>query len=77
VVATNLGGLPEIVETGETGYLVPPKDVPALADALVRIVTDGRLAERLGQAGRARAMSLFSLERSAGRFERLYAGMLR
>ena len=77
VVASHMGGLPEIVEPGETGYLVPARDVPALAGALTEIVADRGLAERLGEAGRWRALRLFSMESSASRFEKLYAGMLK
>jgi glycosyltransferase involved in cell wall biosynthesis len=76
VVASHMGGLPEIVEPGETGYLVPARDVPSLAGALTEIMADRGLAERLGEAGRRRALRLFSMESSASRFEKLYAGML-
>ncbi len=52
VVATRVGGIPDIVEDGTTGLLVPPEDAPALADALVRVLSDRALAERIGAAGR-------------------------
>jgi glycosyltransferase involved in cell wall biosynthesis len=50
VVGSRVGGIPDIVEEGATGLLVPPEDIDALADALVRILSDGALAERLGGA---------------------------
>jgi glycosyltransferase involved in cell wall biosynthesis len=53
VVASRVGGIPDIVEDGRTGLLVPPGDVDALADALVRVLSDHTLAERLGTAGHA------------------------
>jgi glycosyltransferase involved in cell wall biosynthesis len=52
VVASRVGGIPDIVEDGETGVLVPPGDPGALADALVSVLTDSSLAERLGTTAR-------------------------
>jgi glycosyltransferase involved in cell wall biosynthesis len=55
VVGSRVGGIPDVVRDGETGLLVPPEDPRALADALVRVLTDRALAERLGAAARAAA----------------------
>jgi rhamnosyl/mannosyltransferase len=52
VVGSRVGGIPDIVEDGRTGILVPPDDADALADALLRVLSDGALAERLGSAAR-------------------------
>jgi glycogen synthase len=52
VVASDVGGIPDLVSDGETGVLVPPGDEKALADALVRVLSDRALAERLGAQGR-------------------------
>ena len=52
VVATTVGAIPEIVDDGETGLLVPPRNESALADAVVRVLRDPDLAERLGRNGR-------------------------
>jgi starch synthase len=52
VVATTVGGLPELVEHGLTGYLVPPRDERALADALVRLLCDKGLRQQLGANGK-------------------------
>lgn len=72
VIATAVGGLPEIVVDGETGIVVPPRDVEALAAAMFTLATDlGRGAE-MGLAGRARAVAEFSPERSADRIDELY-----
>ncbi len=72
VVSSAVGGLAEIVADGETGLLVPPNDVAALAEALRYIVTDRSIAERMGQAGRDRALALFSMDRCISQFEHLY-----
>ena len=61
VVATAVGGVPELVVDGETGLLVPPRDAEALAQALDRLVRDRELRGRLGDAGRRRAEELFDL----------------
>jgi glycosyltransferase involved in cell wall biosynthesis len=60
VVASNVGGLRDLVVDGETGILVPPRDPPALRAALERLLADRELRHRLGAAGRERARSHFS-----------------
>ncbi|MFH1724160.1 MAG: glycosyltransferase family 4 protein [Elusimicrobiota bacterium] len=72
LVATKVGCLPEYVIEGETGFLVPPGDAPALARATGRLVRDAFLRERMGQAGRRRYESRFTLERFLDETERLY-----
>ncbi|HEY2575179.1 MAG TPA: glycogen synthase, partial [Streptosporangiaceae bacterium] len=59
VVASSVGGIPEVVVDGETGLLVPPSDPEALADALNILVRDGGLAASMGKAGRERAAAEF------------------
>ena len=62
VVATSVGGIPEVVVDGETGFLVPPRDPQALAAAIGRLVSDRGLREKMGAAGRARVEAAFSAE---------------
>lgn len=69
-VCTALGGVPEIIEEANTGYLVPPQNPHALADRLVRILTDPDLAQRMGKAARERAESRFSLAACVSATER-------
>jgi glycosyltransferase involved in cell wall biosynthesis len=61
-VATAIGGIPKIVSDGETGFLAPPGDVPALAQAITRILSDDELANRMRETSRARALEHFSVE---------------
>jgi glycosyltransferase involved in cell wall biosynthesis len=61
VVATNVGGIPEIVEDGKTGILVPPKDEKALADAVIKLFTSKALAGSMGAAGRKRVEQHFNI----------------
>ena len=63
VVATRTGGVDEAVEGGVTGMLVEPRDEAGLADAIVTLLEDNTLCERMGDAGRARVEKLFSVDR--------------
>lgn len=76
-VATRVGGTPELIEDGVTGFLVPPCDAPALADSIGRLLGDEALARRLGQAARVRAVERFSLHQMVSRTEGLYQALLR
>ncbi len=64
VVATPVGGIPEMVLDGETGILVPPGDNGAIADAIERILGDDELRMRMGQAARARAHDRFDARKT-------------
>jgi len=72
VVATPVGGTPELVVDGETGLLVPPRDPEALADALGALVADPQRARRLGEAGYARVAERFTVERMTTRVLEVY-----
>jgi L-malate glycosyltransferase len=67
IVASDTGGIPEVVVEGETGLLVPPRDVPALASAISRLLKDAPLRQRMGQAGLDRVRRLFSADRMVER----------
>jgi glycogen synthase len=72
VVASRVGGIPDLVVDGVNGLLVEPEDTQALADALVRVLTDGALAERLGaQAQASAALWTISPEEFAARLRAL------
>jgi glycosyltransferase involved in cell wall biosynthesis len=72
VIATRVGGNPEVIEDGVSGLLVPPRDSTALAAAMGRLLEDAELALSLGQAGVGRVSELFSLEGSVHQTEHLY-----
>jgi glycosyltransferase involved in cell wall biosynthesis len=76
VIASDVGGLPEIVDDGRTGVLVPPGDVAALAEAIAELASDPGRAAAIGAAGRARALAEFSQERCTERIAGLYGTAL-
>ena len=76
VVATAVGGIPELVEHERTGILVPPGDARALAAALSRLAGDAGLRQRMGEAGRARAEEHFDVSGFRRAHVELYARQL-
>lgn len=76
VVTTAVGGLPEHVEDGQTGFVVPPRDEAALAEAVVRLLQDGELARRFGAAGRERIDAECSAGSVARKTLAVYEGAL-
>ena len=76
VVATAVAGTPEAVIDGKTGYLVPSQNPEALAKALINLLEDEDLLEKMGREGRRRMETHFSLEGQINKFEALYEQLL-
>ena len=72
VIATQAGGLPEVIADGETGFLLPVGDVDAMAERAIAILSDKALQRRLGRAGRARAEGEFNVNRVVPMYRELY-----
>lgn len=72
VVATNVGGIPEIIEDGITGYLVPPRNPEALATKIVHLLRHPEVAINMGRVGRLRVDECFSLEKMIEKYQSLY-----
>jgi phosphatidyl-myo-inositol dimannoside synthase len=72
VVASDAGGLPEVVEDGVTGFVVPRGDARALADAIGALLDDPNRRRTMGVAGRERALRLFDWDHTAEQLERVY-----
>lgn len=72
VVATQVGGNPELVLDGETGFLIPPRDSQALASSLVMLLTNKLQAVQFGERGKRRAQGQFSLETMVQTYQTLY-----
>jgi glycosyltransferase involved in cell wall biosynthesis len=75
VIASRVGGLPELVEDGRSGLLVAPSDVEGLARAIERLTRDEELRDRLGGQGSATTQRLCSTERVADAHEQLFASL--
>lgn len=75
VVATDAGGLPEVVKDGVTGFVVPKGNTDALADAMDRVLADPQLRLRMGKAGRQRALERFDWDRSVAQFNEVYKNL--
>jgi len=76
VIASRVGGVPEVVVDGETGLLAPVGDVAAMAAHVVRLLADAPLRARLGAAARQRAEVAFPLEATVGKYEALYRRLI-
>jgi colanic acid/amylovoran biosynthesis glycosyltransferase len=72
IVATNVGGIPEIVDDTVTGFLVPQRDSSALAQKILCLLENQKLREQLGSKGKSRVVELFSINRTVTQLETLY-----
>jgi glycosyltransferase involved in cell wall biosynthesis len=72
VVATAVGGTPEVVLHGVTGLLVEPRAPTAIADAVVQLASSPNLRARLGMAGRTRVDTMFTVDRMVAEYARAY-----
>lgn len=75
VIATRVGGIPDLVEHGVNGLLVPPRDPGALALALRTVLDDPELAARLGRGARATVAERYTLEQALERLEQVYGAL--
>jgi len=72
IVGTRTGGIPEVVEDGETGRLVPPRDHAAMAQAILAVLADDEQRRRMGEAGLARVQERFTVERMVAETAAVY-----
>ncbi len=77
VIATNVGGILEVVKDGKTGILVPPKDPEAFSSAIIKLYNNPELSRRMGQAGYSRARNLFDIKTTVREFEDLYNKLIK
>ena len=77
VVATNVGGIPEVVEEGQTGFLVSPRDPKAIADVVLSLCRDSALRMQMGRAAHVRVQGNFTVRAVSHRLEGIYIRSLR
>ena len=76
VVGTKSGGTPEVVKEGENGLLIPPKDEKGMADAVMRLLRSPSEAKQMGERGRQRILSEFTIENHTRKIESLYLSLM-
>ena len=76
IVATDVGGLPELVDDGKNGFLVPTRDSEKLADALLTLLRDNDLRDKMGKASREIADQKFSIDNMISHYQGLYREIL-
>jgi glycosyltransferase involved in cell wall biosynthesis len=74
VIATRIAGVPELVEDGESGLLVPPGDAASLGAAIARLAGDPAMGQRMGKAGRAKVRAEFDVRKEAAWLLSLFRG---
>lgn len=74
VISTSVGGIPEMIIDGQNGFLIPPDDPRATAAAMIRLLHDPELGQRMGQEGRARARAHFAIEKCVASLRALLLG---
>ena len=77
VIATSVGGLPEVVDDGKTGILVPPRDVDALCKALRYLIKNSQVRSEMGINGRKRVLERFTIEGNVRKTEEVFLELLR
>ena len=75
VISTDVGAIPEIVDDGKTGIIVPPGDSKALAEAILRLVRDRDLRMKMGMEGRKKAEREYDWDRIVERYEKIYESL--
>jgi glycosyltransferase involved in cell wall biosynthesis len=77
IVATNVGGVPEAIDDGVNGFLVPPRDPKRLALRILELLNDDELRNRMGQKGRKKVLRMFGIEHMVQNVEQVYTTALK
>ena len=77
VIATNVGGVPEVIINGTTGILVPSKDPEAFSSAIIKLYNNPEMSLEMGLAGYSRARNLFDIKTTVREFEDLYSKLIK
>lgn len=76
IIASRVGGIPELIEDGETGLLIEPRQRAQIAEAVIRLADDAGLRRRLGAAGKTAALARYSVSQMASAYEQLFQRLL-
>jgi glycosyltransferase involved in cell wall biosynthesis len=72
VIATSVGGIPEIIQDGVNGFLVPPKDPESIANGILKLANDPKLMKRLGEAARKTILDRYTAEKVVSQYGEIY-----
>ena len=75
VVCSDAGGLPENIEDGITGFVVPRRDAKAMAERIIFLLTNPEIRRKMGEAGRKRAIERFQIKDQIGKFSAMYESL--
>lgn len=76
VIVSDVGGLPEVVDDGKTGYVIPPKDSKAIANKLYELVFDEAKRKSMGENGRKKVKELYDWDKNVDKMENIYQDMI-
>jgi len=76
IVASKIGGIPDVVKDGENGLLVPPRDSEALADAIIYLLKNKDIRERMGENGRKLVEEKYTWKKVAEETDKLYLSLM-
>ena len=76
VVATKIGALPEVIDDGKTGVLVPPGDVSALTGAIKYLIQNPDIRKEMGENGRKRVIERFNIEKNIKQVEEIFLNLI-
>ena len=77
VIASDIGGLPEVITHDKTGFLVPPRNSQAIADRIIQLITDTKLRQRMGKDARRRVKEDYDWSQNSRQMEQLYQTVLK
>ena len=77
VIATNIGGVPEVIDDGKTGIIIPPGNVDALCEAIKYLIQNPGVRFRMGQNGRLRVLDRFTIESNVRKTEEIFLQLLK
>jgi glycosyltransferase involved in cell wall biosynthesis len=77
IIGSSVGGIPEVIDDGKTGILIPPNDPASLAAAVMKLAADPALRRSMGTAGREKARKLFTIENHVKEIEKIYDEIIR
>jgi len=77
VIATNVGGIPDIIENGKTGFVVPKRDVEQIADRIIKLLSDEKLYNTISKNAKETAIQKYKADSITRQIENIYFELLK